>query len=91
MQLLNKDIMQYMDAQRKDSEDWGGTLDLSNRSWTNAENPMHCTSAPQMQWLHCSLGPKQVLVLSRPDRPTFSWTASERRGTVLLKVAAISA
>lgn len=35
------------------------------------------------------LDPKQVLVMSKPGRPT--WTASERRETVLLKVTAISA
>lgn len=36
------------------------------------------------------LNPEQDLVM-RPGRPTFSWTASERRVTVLLKVTAISA
>lgn len=57
MQLLDKDIMQHRDAQRKDSEDWGGTVDLPRRSCNSAEDPMRCTSAPQMQRLRCSLGP----------------------------------
>lgn len=41
MQLLDKDIMQHRDAQRKDSEDWGGTVDLPRRSCNSAEDPMH--------------------------------------------------
>lgn len=36
------------------------------------------------------LDPEQVFVMSRPDRPAFSWTASERTGKVLLNITAIA-